>query len=35
LQARILKEEHTMLPKCVKLLCEGKIRKVGRKIFID
>ena len=35
LQARILKEEHTMLPQCVKLLCEGKIRKEGRKIFID
>ena len=35
LQARILKEEHTMLPQCVKLLCEGRIRKVGRKIFID
>ncbi|MBR2330620.1 MAG: phosphoribosylglycinamide formyltransferase, partial [Clostridia bacterium] len=25
LQARILKEEHVMLPLCVKLLCEGKI----------
>ena len=35
LQARILKEEHKILPKCVKLLCEGKIRKEGRKIFID
>lgn len=35
LQARILKEEHTLLPQCVKLLCEGKIRKEGRKIFID
>ena len=35
LQARILKEEHTMLPQCVKLLCEGKVRKEGRKIFID
>ncbi len=35
LQTRILKEEHKMLPECVKLLCEGKIRKVGRKIFID
>lgn len=35
LQARILKEEHVMLPQCVKLLCEGKIRKVGRKVFID
>ena len=35
LQARILKEEHKMLPECVKILCEGKVRKEGRKIFID
>ena len=35
LQARILKEEHKMLPECVKLLCQGKVRKVGRKVFID
>ncbi len=35
LQARILKEEHEMLPTCVKLLCEGKIRKEGRRVFID
>ena len=35
LQTRILKEEQKILPKCVKLLCEGKIRKEGRKIFID
>ena len=35
LQARILKEEHKMLPECVKLLCEGKVRKEGRKVFID
>ena len=35
LQARILKEEHKMLPECVKLLCQGKVRKEGRKIFID
>ena len=34
LQARILREEHTMLPLCVKLLCEGKIVKVGRKVKI-
>ena len=34
LQQRILKEEHTMLPECVKLLCEGKVIKQGRKVFI-
>ncbi|MBQ9714449.1 MAG: phosphoribosylglycinamide formyltransferase [Clostridia bacterium] len=34
LQARILKEEHEMLPLCVKLLCEGKIEKCGRKVRI-
>jgi phosphoribosylglycinamide formyltransferase-1 len=35
LQARILKEEHKMLPECVKLLCQGKIRKESRKVFIQ
>ena len=35
LQARILKEEHKMLPECVKLLCQGKVRVVGRKVEID
>lgn len=34
LQARILKEEHKMLPECVKLLCEGKVRKEGRVVRI-
>lgn len=34
LQARILKEEHTMLPACVKLLCQGKIVKSGRKVYV-
>ena len=34
LQARILKEEHKMLPLCVKLLCQGKIEKQGRKVLI-
>ena len=34
LQARILKEEHQMLPLCVKLLCAGKIEKTGRKVRI-
>ena len=35
LQARILKEEHKMLPECVKLLCEGKICKEGRQVRVD
>ena len=34
LQARILKEEHSMLPECVKLLCEGRIEKCGRQVRI-
>ncbi|MBQ8685488.1 MAG: phosphoribosylglycinamide formyltransferase [Clostridia bacterium] len=34
LQARILKEEHKMLPLCVKLLCEGKIVKEGRAVKV-
>ncbi len=34
LQQRILKEEHVMLPACVKLLCEGKVRKEGRVVRI-
>ena len=34
LQARILKEEHIMLPECVKLLCEGRVKKEGRKVSI-
>ena len=34
LQARILKEEHKMLPECVRLLCEGKIVKSGRTVRI-
>ena len=35
LQARILKEEHKMLPECVKLLCEGKIQKCGRQVRVE
>ena len=35
LQARILKEEHKMLPECVKLLCEGKIHKEGRYVCVE
>ena len=34
LQARILKEEHKMLPECVKLLCQGKVQKEGRTVRI-
>ena len=35
LQTRILKEEHEMLPLCVKLLCQGKVKKAGRKVYIE
>ena len=35
LQARILKEEHKMLPECVKLLCQGKIKVEGRVVKIE
>ena len=34
LQARILKEEHKMLPLCVKLFCENRIIKRGRTVEI-
>jgi phosphoribosylglycinamide formyltransferase-1 len=34
LQARILEQEHKLLPYCVKMLCEGKIEKIGRKVKI-
>lgn len=34
LQARVLNVEHEILPLCVKLLCEGKICKEGRKVRI-
>ena len=34
LQARILKEEHKMLPECVKLLCQGRVQKEGRIVRI-
>ena len=34
LQSRILKEEHKILPLCVKLLCEDKIEKSGRKVRV-
>ena len=35
LQARILKIEHEMLPLCVKLLCQDKVKKVGRKVYLE
>ena len=34
LQNRILEDEHKLLPYCVKKLCEGKIKKDGRKVNI-
>ena len=35
LQARILKVEHEMLPLCVKLLCQDKIKKCGRQVRVE
>ena len=35
LQSRILKEEHEILPLCVKLLCESKIKKCGRQVCVE
>lgn len=34
LQKRVLAVEHEMLPECVKLLCQGKVEKVGRVVKI-
>ena len=34
LQAKILAEEHRLLPYCVKKLCLGLIDKQGRKVII-
>lgn len=34
LQQRILKEEHKLLPYCVKKLCQNKIEKHGRTVII-
>ena len=34
LQARVLSEEHKILPEAVKLLVSGKVRKEGRKVII-
>ena len=35
LQKRVLEEEHRMLPLCVKLLCEGKVQKQGRRVYVN
>lgn len=35
LQQRILKEEHELLPYCVKKLCQGKIVKRDRRVIIN
>ena len=35
LQARILKVEHEILPLCVKLFCEDKIKKCGRQVCVE
>jgi phosphoribosylglycinamide formyltransferase-1 len=34
LQERILKVEHEILPLCVQKICEGKVRKNGRKVCV-
>ncbi len=34
LQSKILAVEHRMLPECVKLLCQGRVRKEGRRVRI-
>ena len=34
LQARILEVEHELLPWCVKMLCEGRVKKDGRKVTV-
>ena len=35
LAKRVLEVEHTILPKCVKLFCEGKISVEGRKVKVS
>ncbi len=35
LQARILKVEHEMLPLCVKLFCQDKVKKYGRQVCVE
>lgn len=34
LQRRVLAEEHKMLPECMRLLCEGRVQKEGRRVRI-
>ena len=34
LQARVLKAEHELLPKVMRLLCEGKVQKSGRSVKV-
>ena len=34
LQKRILEQEHILLPKAVKLICEGRVIVSGRKVYI-
>lgn len=34
LQARVLKAEHELLPKVMRLLCEGKVQKAGRSVKV-
>lgn len=35
LQKRVLEVEHALLPKAVALMAEGKLRVVGRRVYID
>ena len=35
LSARILKEEHRIYPRAIQLYSEGRLRVVGRKVFVD
>ncbi len=35
LQTKILKVEHKLLPECVKLICQDKVRKEGRRVIIE
>ena len=35
LQQRVLKEEHVLLPYCVKKLCLGLIEKQGRQVKVN
>ena len=35
LSARILKQEHRIYPRAIQLYAEGRLRVVGRKVFVD